>query len=270
MTDTNMKKIRVYQILNLIGFIATIVVNGLANALPLNGVGTGEVSDFYPNLFAPAGITFAVWGVIYLLLGLFIIYQLGFLSKGKMKHLEVVFRIKWIFFIGSAANVMWIFSWHYGRIFISVLMMLVLLRSLAEIYDKIYQIKYNTIFEKLAVKWAFSIYLGWISVATIANITTYLVSVNWNGFGISQQTWTMIVLLVATIITLGFVFYKKDMAYAVVTEWALFGILMKHLTVFEGQHNGVITVTAFSMFVILASIFLIMPKGFQIQRTGSK
>lgn len=267
MLNSNMKKIRLYQFLNVIGFIATIVVNGLANALPLNGVRTGEVADSFPNLFTPADITFAVWGIIYLLLGLFIIYQLGFLSKGKTKHLELVYSIKWSFFIASAANVAWLFAWHYGRIFISVLIMLILLISLIDLYERANTIRLTTLFEKLSVKWAFSIYLGWISVATIANITTYLVSVNWNGFGLSEQTWTMIVLLLATVLALGFVFYKKDVAYALVTEWALFGILLKHLTVFNGQYTGVITVVAFSMIIILASIFLIKPNAFQTQRT---
>lgn len=266
MTDSYMKKAKMYQIFNLIGFVLTIVVNGLANALPLNGRGTGEISDSYPNLFAPAGITFAVWSVIYLGLGLFILYQFGFLSKGKKNYLDIVTRIGWSFFISSVANSTWIFAWHYDKILMSVIIMLILLISLIDIYEKINKNKPNSTIEKVTVQWVFSIYLGWISVATIANITTFLVSINWNGLGIAPAMWTMIVILVATIITLRFVFYKRDVPYALVTLWALLGILIKHVTFFEGAYKGIIIITAFSMLIITASIFAI-PKGYEMQRS---
>lgn len=261
-----MKKIRMYQTLNVLGFILTIVVNALANILPINGQGTGEVSDAYPNLFAPAGFTFAIWGVIYLALGLFVLYQLGLFSKGKKHHLQIVARIKWSFVIASLANSAWIFAWHYNQIFRSVLIMLILLIALLDIYEAVNKEPSQSAIEKIAVQGAFSIYLGWISVATIANITTFLVSINWNGFGISDQTWTMIVILVATVLTLIFVFNKKDIPYAFVTLWALFGILSKHLTFFKGAYKGVILVTIVSMVIILISIF-VKPKAAETLRS---
>lgn len=265
MTDSYTKKVKLFQILNVIGFILTIVVNGLANTIPLNGKTTGEISDSYPNLFAPAGITFAIWGVIYFALGLFVIYQLGFFSKGKKEYVDVVSSIGWSFFIASLANAGWIFAWHYEKIFISVVIMLILLISLIDIYEKVNNNSSDAIIEKIAVQWPFSIYLSWISVATIANITTFLVNINWDGFGIAPATWTMIVILVATIITLKFVFYKKDAPYAFVTLWAFLGILIKHLTFFGGQYKGIIIITLFSMVIIFASIFA-MPKAYQTER----
>ena len=260
------RKIKLYQLLNTIGFILTILVNGLANGLPINGKGTGEVSDAYLNLFAPAGITFAIWGLIYAALGLFVIYQLGFLSKGNNQYLEIVSDIGPSFAIASAANISWIFAWHYERFLISVLIMLVLLLSLIDIYNKINQQEADTTLEKVSVRWPFSIYLSWISVATIANITTFLVSINWDGFGIPEAIWTIIVILVATLITLKFVFYKRDIPYALVTVWALLGILIKHLTFFAGQYTGIMIITVFSMLIIIASIFAV-PKAFQPQRS---
>lgn len=265
MTDSYTKKVRMFQILNVIGFILTIVVNGLANILPINGKTTGEISDLYPNLFAPAGITFAIWGVIYFALGLFVIYQLGFFSKGKKDYLDLVAHIGWSFFIASLANSAWIFAWHYEKILISVLIMLILLISLIDIYEKVNKNKSKTIVERMSVQWTFSIYLAWISVATIANITTFLVSINWDGLGIPPTIWTMVVILLATMITLRFVFYKKDVPYALVTLWAFLGILIKHLTFFAGQYKGIIMITAFSMVIILLSIFA-MPKAYQTQR----
>lgn len=265
MTDSYIKKVRLYQILNTIGFIVTIIVNGLANGIPLNGKTTGEISDSYPDLFAPAGITFAIWGVIYAGLGLFILYQLGFLSKDKKEYLEFVSRIGWSFVIASIANSLWIIAWHYDKIGISVLIMLILLISLIDIYEKVNKNKASSIIQKIAVQWVFSIYLSWISVATIANITTFLVSINWNGFGIPPQIWTMLVILIATILTLGFVFYKKDIPYALVTEWAFLGILIKHVTFFGGEYKGIIIIAAFCMVIIFGSI-LAIHRGKKAQR----
>ncbi len=266
MKDSEAKKIKMFQILNVIGFILTIVVNGLANSLPINGKTTGEISDSYPNLFAPAGITFAIWGVIYLALGIFVLYQSGLFSKGRNTHKELVSRIGWSFVIASIANIAWIFAWHYEKMLISVGIMLILLITLIDIYEKINQWEANSLIEKIAVKWPFSIYLGWISVATIANITTFLVSIYWNGLGISKPAWTMMVILVATIITLRFVFYEKDIPYALVTLWAFLGILIKHVTFFEGEYKGIIIITAFSMLIIAASIFA-MPKAYETQKS---
>lgn len=269
MTDSYVKKIKMYQILNLVGFILMIIVNGLANALPINGKSTGEISDSYLNLFAPAGLTFAIWGVIYFALGLFVIYQLGFFSKGKKEYLDVVARVGWLFFISSIANSAWIFAWHYEKILISVLIMVILLITLINLYQRINKNKASSVMEETLVRWPFSIYLSWISVATIANITAFLVSINWNGLGITEAMWTMIVILVATLITLRFVFYKKDIPYALVSVWALLGILIKHLTFFGGEYKGVIVITAFSILIIIASIFAI-PKAYQTQRSTSK
>ncbi len=269
MTDSYGKKVKMYQILNLIGFIVTIIVNALANTIPINGKGTGEISDSYPNLFVPAGLTFAIWGVIYLGLGLFIIYQLGFFSKGQKEYLDMVYRIGWSFFIASMANSAWIFAWHYEKMLISVVIMVILLITLINLYEKINKNKASSVIEEIIVRWPFSIYLSWISVATIANITTFLVSINWNGLGIPEAVWTMVLILVATIITLKFVFYKRDIPYALVTVWAFLGILIKHVTFFAGEYKGVIMVTAFSILIIIASIFAI-PKAYQTQRSTSK
>lgn len=266
MMDSYMQKVQRYQIFNMVGFILTIFVNGLANGLLLNGKTTGEVSDAYPNLFAPAPITFSVWGVIYIALGVFVIYQLGFFSQGRKDYMDVVTGIGWSFVIASIANSAWVFAWHYDQILISVIIMLILLGSLVDIYQSVNKNKPVSKVQQVAVYWPFSIYLGWISVATIANITVFLVAINWNGFGISAAMWTIMVILVATIITLKFVFYQRDVPYALVTLWAFLGILIKHLTFFAGQYKGIIIITAFAMLIISASIFA-MPKAYQMQRS---
>ncbi len=265
MIDYYVKTTRPYQILNTIAFIITIFVNGLANALPLNGKTTGEISEIYFNLFTPAAITFTIWGLIYLGLGVFIIYQLGFLTRQGKDHLHIVSRIGWHFVIASLANVGWIFTWHYQQVLLSVLMMLILLKSLIDIYGNINDKKPSNTIEKIGVQWVFSIYLSWISVATIANIMAFLTSINWNGFGIPPQIWTMAAILLATMITLKVIFHQKDIPYALVIQWAFVGILIKHMTFFASAYKGIITITIFCILLIFASI-LSIPRQFQTQR----
>ena len=221
-----MKKI--LQVLNFIAVIATIVVNFLANYLPLNGKYTGELSDSYPNLFVPAGITFAIWGVIYILLILFALYQARDLF-GKQKYdMPFLNKISFIFVLTSLANILWIFFWHYEQVILSLLAMIVLFVSLITIYLRLNIGEQNiTRSEKLFIHVPFSVYLGRITVATIANVTAVLVSVNWDGFGVSEQMWTILILIVATIITFLVLLKRKDIPYSAVIVWAFIGIVMK-------------------------------------------
>lgn len=219
-------------------YIAMIVVNFMANSLPINNRSTGDISDTYPNLFAPAGITFSIWGLIYLLLAGYVIYQ--FLNRDPKK--ESLFRkINLFFILSSVANISWIFAWHYDYIGISLMIMLVLLFSLIKIAD-ILRGKHFSSTEKIFIWAPFSIYFGWITVATIANITILLVSVGWNGFGIAESVWTVIVLLVGALVGILATLKNKNIVYGLVFVWAYLGILFKHLSVngFDGQYEGII------------------------------
>ena len=251
-----MKKTKVLQVFNIIGFIGTIIVNYLANSLPLNGKTTGEISALYPNLFTPAAITFSIWGLIYFLLAGFIIYQSRGLFSDKRPP-EIVEKIGWLFFISSLANISWIFAWHYLKVFLSVMIMLVLLISLIKIYRKINN-GYNLIrgLEKLFTKITFSIYLGWISIATIANITAYLVSINWNGFGLSDVFWTITVIIVGLLLASFFVLIRNDIAYSLVVIWAYIGIIIKRLSV-EPIYNNIIIAAVISIIIIVIEIIYI-------------
>ncbi|MGO1820195.1 MAG: tryptophan-rich sensory protein, partial [Senegalia sp. (in: firmicutes)] len=173
----------------IITYIAMIVTNALANILPINGLTTGEVSDSFENLFAPAGLTFSIWGLIYLLLGLYSLYQAG-LFRDNNRRAKLLNSIGIIFSISSIANAAWIFSWHYKVLSLSILLMLVILISLITIVKKINKEKLF-MKEKLFISLPFSIYFGWITVATIANITAFLVDIGWNQFGLSEVFWTI-------------------------------------------------------------------------------
>lgn len=247
--------------LNLIGFIGTVMVNGLANALPIGGVTTGALSDMYPNLFVPAGFTFSIWGLIYLLLGLFIVYQLIVALGRNEDRSAFIQRIGVFFFIASAANIGWIFAWHYQYVGISLILMVLLLVSLIAVYLRLDIRKRGFNWrERFFIAAPFSIYLGWITVATVANVTALLVDIGWNGFGLSDVVWTCIVIGIATIIALFMLFTRQDILYCLVVEWAFFGILMKRIRVDAVLKTGIIVTLAVCMALLLFDM------GFQAAR----
>ncbi len=221
-----------------IAYVAMVVVNFLANGLPINNRSTGEISDAYPNLFAPAGLTFSIWGLIYLLLLAYVLHQF---IKTRQKKEELFYKINPLFIATSLANICWIFAWHYDFIALSVVIMAILLILLIKIADIIRKQEFTPL-EKISIWAPFSIYFGWITIATIANITVFLVSTSWNGFGIKDFIWTSIILLVGAVI--GIVRMRKDnnIAYGLVFIWAYLGILLKHLSAggFDGKYPGVI------------------------------
>ena len=245
-----------------ITFIIMIVVNVLANALPINGMDTGVVSDSFPNLFAPAGITFSIWGVIYLLLGIFSFYQLGIINKNDAVSAELLDRVGIFFSISSVINSLWIFSWHYQIIPLSIILMLGLLYCLIKIVDTI-KIEKLSRREKFFIKVPFSIYFGWITVATIANATTLFVSLNWNRFGIPESVWTVILIIIGAAIGILTMLNNKDYFYGLVIIWAYFGIIIKHTTIFQNQFPSVIITAAICIaLVLVADVYAFLKKEY--------
>ena len=228
----------VVKIIAAVAYTAMIVVNVLANALPINNRSTGAISADYPNLFAPAGVTFSIWGLIYLLLAGYVIYQ--FVNKDK-KIGEVFKKINPFFIASSLANILWVFAWHYDYIGFSVLIMGALLFLLIKIADILRRVEFTSL-EKLFIWLPFSLYFGWITVAAIANITVFLVSIGWNGFGIEDYVWTIIILLVGALIGILRMLKDRNIAYGLVLVWAYFGILFKHMSAqgFGGKYPNII------------------------------
>lgn len=219
-----------YSILNLIGFIAVVAVNALAVLLPINDRTTQELSDKYPNLFVPAGITFSVWGVIYFLLALFIIYQFVVAARRITDERSVFEKIGILFFLSCIFNVGWILAWHYEIMWLSLTIMALLLITLILIYVRLSTGKQGIrVSERILVNIPFSVYLGWITIATIANATAFLVKINWDKFGISDQVWTILLIVVGVVITILVLFSRNDIFYCFVIIWALVGILLKRM-----------------------------------------
>jgi len=237
-------------------FVAMAAVNALANALPINGVNTGQVSDSYKNLFAPAGLTFAVWGVIYLLLAAYTLYQFGLFQKPEQLFpAKLTIETGILFSLSSIANFAWIFAWHYDMIPLSMLLMLVILVLLAAISLK-FKAARLTGRSRLFAGVAFGVYFGWITVATIANATTLLVDLGWNRFGLPEQLWTILILLVGTLIGSATLIRNRDLAYGLVLVWAYTGILIKHLAAygFAGQYPEVYAIVIACLILLLIAL----------------
>ena len=240
------------KILAAVTYVAMVIVNYLANSLPLNNRSTGVISDAYPNLFAPAGLTFSIWGLIYLLLGGYVVYHF---IKRDQKSEKIFSKINPLCITSSLANISWIFAWHYDFIGLSVLIMLLLLVLLIKMADIIRAETFSPL-GKLFIWAPFSIYFGWITVATIANITVFLVSTGWNGLGISDFIWTSIILLVGALIGILRMNKDKNIAYGLVLVWAYLGILLKHFSPdgFGGQYPIVIATVILCL--VLFSFFI--------------
>ena len=243
------------SILNLLGFLGTVIVNALANILPISDITTGELSDLYPNLFVPAGLTFAIWGLIYVLLAIFVIYPLMPSVRRDTQKVDFVRRIGPLFFISCLANIGWIFAWHYRILPLSLVLMLILLGSLLSIYLRLNIGKSQaTKAERYLVHLPFSVYLGWITIATIANVTALLVNTGWTGWGLSEQFWALAVIVVGIAIALSILFTRRDISYCLVVDWALLGILLKRLSDTTVPDQSVEVISIAGMVIITAAV----------------
>lgn len=214
----------VKQILNTVTLLGTLAVNTLANVLPFNGRTTGEVSNAVPTLFTPAAYVFTIWSVIYLWLFAFIVYQAlpGQRNKSFIERIGPWFALSCIF------NSVWIFLWHYEQFLLTVPIMLGLLLSLIVIYERLgvgrRQVPAG---EKYLVHAPFSIYLGWISVATIANFAVTLRALGWSGFGLEPEVWTAWLLIVGAILGVVMTLSRNEVLYPLVIVWAFVGIVIR-------------------------------------------
>ncbi|MEY4628224.1 MAG: hypothetical protein RLZZ595_550 [Bacteroidota bacterium] len=213
-------------VLNLLGLLLVLTVNALANILPINGYNTGQVSAFYPNYFVPAGFTFGIWGIIYLLLiGFVICSLLAALPSFPEQARKAITKSSPLFLVTCLLNAGWIVAWHYLYLGLSLIIMLVFLFTLIRLFLGIHAFKNQmNLFYRFWIYHPFLVYLGWISVATIANFTALFVGIGWQGEPLSAQTWSVVLILVAMLLGTFMVGIKKEPAFGFVLAWAFFGI----------------------------------------------
>ncbi len=213
------------QLVNLVVYAVTVVVNGMAVALPLNGQSTAEISDRFPVLVTPANYVFAIWSLIYTLLLVFSVYQ-ALPSRATDPALRA---IGYLPAMSGILNTVWIFLWHYNVFALTVPVMVGLLLTLIVIYVRlgIGARQATSRGETLAIRLPWSVYLGWITIATIANVATTLFWLDWDGFGIAAEVWAVAVLAVGVAIAAANALLRRDVAYGLVIVWAYAGIAVK-------------------------------------------
>ncbi|WP_439132156.1 tryptophan-rich sensory protein [Polaribacter sp.] len=217
------------QIFNGIALGSTVFINYLSNTGIMNGKTIGSISDNIKSLFTPAGYAFSIWGLIYLLLLGFAIYQGRSLFK-KGKEDNFVFNIGFWFIISCIANCCWVFSWVYGYTGLSCFFIFLLLISLLKIIINLNINKHKVKTLKFVfLHLPFIIYSGWVTVASVANVSSYLVKIGWNGFGISTEFWTIIMIVIAVIINTFILYTRKMYGFTLVGAWALIAIGIANL-----------------------------------------
>lgn len=217
--------------LQLLLLVLVLLVNTLAVTLPLNGYTPGAISALFPNLFVPAGFTFSIWSVIYLLLIGYVMRSFMLLGArqpaGKTVLVQRMQQTAPFFMATCLLNAAWLLAWHYLQIGLSLCIMVLLLLTLLALYVRVLQYSASlTGFDRLLLHTSFVVYLGWISVATIANTTAFLVHLEWNGWGIDAAYWSTLLLLVALSLVVFMSYFRHEMAFAAVVAWAAFGIYM--------------------------------------------
>ena len=219
-----MSKDTLRQAANAASVLLAITINILASVLPLNNQNTGAISDRFKVYFVPSGYVFAIWGLIYIGWIAFAIYQFLPAQKSSPR----LRRLGYLFALSGIANGAWLFCWHYNYFGLSVLVMLTLLGLLIASYVRL-DVAHGS--RSAAERWCvdapFSVYLGWITVATVANISDYLFSISWNGFGITAQSWAVIMIAVASLLGVLMALLRRDAGYLLVLVWSFVGIALK-------------------------------------------
>lgn len=232
------------QVLNIIAFLLVVAVNYFSNTGAINGETMGSVSAEYENLFTPAGYAFSIWGLIYFALAGFVIYQIVS-SRGR----EQVIKIGWWFVISCVLNIAWIFAWLNHFTGLSGIIMMFLLISLIMIIFRTRMELDDAPLSTIAfVWWPFSFYSGWITVALIANIAAWLTAIGWDGFGISEVTWTITMIIVAVLINLTITWTRNMREFALVGAWGLVAVGVAN----KGEYE-----TIFYIAIIAAAILVI-------------
>ncbi len=211
----------IFRLLHPLSILAVIVVNALANALPINGQNTGDIAQQFNSYFLPAGYVFSIWGLIYIALIAFAYFQF----RPDQQDNPRLYRADLPFLLTNIANITWLLLWHYNQFVLSMIAILGLLLSLILVYQafEIGRRKSPTGVENWLAHRPFKLYLGWASVATIANAASVLIYLGWDRWGLSDIHWTWIMLGVGAFLGALMAFLRRDSIFNLVLAWAFFG-----------------------------------------------
>ena len=253
-----MTKIRGLAILNVISFIIHLVVVYLIQFKFINEKDVGEISDKYTSLFTPAGFTFAIWGIIYTWLSIFCIYHVVMAFKRNKENggNRDTHRIGYLFIINNIATAAWLIAWTREQLALSVLLIFIQLISLAIIHQRLHiHSRYRNPGAKTGTELPLSVYFGWISLATIANVSAWLTAENWDGFGVAPTTWAIILVVISGLIGIAMILLRRNITYGLVFIWGLYGIISRLDNLDNGQYMRITSVawgTIIALFICVA------------------
>lgn len=254
-----MKKVRTLSIFNLIALLLHIATSAATQLKLVNTKDVAEVSNLFPTLFTPAGFTFSIWGVIYIVLGTMCIYHIFIAFKRPLDHEgnQAINKMGWLFILNNLATVAWLYAWTHEQIGTAQILIMFQLISLIAIHSRLgIQEPYHSIPNKIFTQAPLSIYLGWISIATIANTAVYLTSIKWNGWGISPEFWALIMIAVAVLITILMIFFRNNAVFGLVVLWALAGIFFRqHQSYYPSIDKTALISIAITGAAILIQVF---------------
>ncbi len=235
--------------LNLLLYLLTVGVNTMGAFGVINGLSQKEVSDTYPTLLTPSPSTFSIWGIIYVLLLISLIFMI--VKQQDKRIAKLIDTISLPFWIASLANMLWIIAFSFEMIGLSTLLIGVLVVSLAVINGRL-----RTpigVGEKINAV-AFGLYNGWLIIATVVNVAAFLVQVKWNRFGLAESTWAIIILIAALLITLLIQLRLRNAMLTLPLAWAYYGIWQEHQA--GGKHLGQFPEVALTA-IVIACLYLV-------------
>jgi translocator protein len=217
------------QLGNILAFVVTLIVNGLSNTTLIGGRTTADISNLYPTLITPAGYVFAIWGIIYALLFLFVVYQ----ALPSQRSNPFQQKMNGLFILSCAFNVAWLFLWQNNYVTYSLILIVAFAVTLEEIHRRLRKSNSASLKEWAFVRLPFSVYFGWLTIATFANLAVAMSAAGWVTWQASDVAVGIVLLLVALAIVLCVVLARKDIAYGLVAIWALVGIAVNQGAVVE-------------------------------------
>lgn len=239
--------------------LVVIGVNAAANILPINGVNTGEVSARYPTGFTPAGWVFSIWALIYLGLAAFSVYA----ARSSKAQESRIRRIEPAYWLSCVANALWIFMWHHGWIFASLLLMSILLACLVLIYVRLQKSTASSFAERLCVDMPFSLYFGWITTAILANLAAWFFDIKIYPFDLPMDDWAILTVVTATAIYTAMGVRTRDAVYTAVFGWASLGIVLQTL---ETSHAVRLAAAAACVVMLVVTFVSILQSQDQSRR----
>ena len=258
-SSARLREERALKWLCVVALTFTLIMNTIANTLRIGGFTTGEVSERYVNYFTPAGFTFSIWIVIYALLICYVAYQFSPIRRRvfSLVDKDIFLRISVLFIATCLMNIGWILAWHYRAIDASLLLIIALFVVLSMIVRQVHKATYEerSTADYCCVVLPFMVYFGWITIAVIANVKAWLVSIGWNPLFENQAFWLGAALFVGLSMGIWNSVYLRDLAYSLVLVWAVFGILIKHIVGDEGvgSNSAVVVLLAATLAVTIAN-----------------